>query len=553
VTPEQFTNNFGAIAEAPEGIAELRHLVLLLAMRGELGTQDQRDEPIAATIASAEVPTPVSGRKNQAGKEATEQVIPGDAALSVGHPERDAPRGWRWVPLHEVACLESGHTPSRRHHDYWDGDIPWIGIKDARAHHGGVVFKTLQSVTQKGLDNSAARLLPTGTVCLSRTASVGYVLVMGRAMATSQDFVNWVCSEAVHPPFLAKLFLAENRGLRRFSKGTVHRTIYYPEVKAFHVCLPPLAEQKRIVAKVDQLMAMLDELEQRQDKKRTAAIHVSKSSLDSLVNAEDSDQLARAWERVSENFGVVAGSAKGIKKLRQSVLALAIRGRLSERRAADGSVDHLLRAIENKRATLKVRRGKGNNDERKRAEPVRSFPLPPGWKWRSFSDVTICRDGERVPVSRADRENRQGDYDYYGASGVIDTIDDFLFDQPLLLIGEDGANLLLRSKPIAFIARGKYWVNNHAHVLDSVNEHALRYLEVFINAIDLTPYVTGTAQPKMNQAKMNSIPIALPPLAEQRRIVAKVDHLMGMIDELETRLDRKRSAATKLATAAATV
>ena len=127
-------------------------------------------------------------------------------------------------------------------------------------------------------------------------------------------------------------------------------------------------------------------------------------------------------------------------------------------------------------------------------------------------------------------------YDYYGASGVIDKIDDFLFDKSLLLIGEDGANLINRSTPIAFIARGKYWVNNHAHVLDGISEDYLRYLELFINATDLTSFVSGTAQPKMNQANMNKIPIALPSLAEQRRIVAKVVELMALCDRLEKKL-----------------
>jgi len=100
------------------------------------------------------------------------------------------------------------------------------------------------------------------------------------------------------------------------------------------------------------------------------------------------------------------------------------------------------------------------------------------------------------------------------------------------LIGEDGANLVNRSTPIAFIASGKYWVNNHAHVLDGLSLDCLKYFEVFINAIDLKPYVTGTAQPKMNQAKMNSIPVPLPPLTEQKRIVEKVDELMTLCDRL---------------------
>jgi type I restriction enzyme S subunit len=164
------------------------------------------------------------------------------------------------------------------------------------------------------------------------------------------------------------------------------------------------------------------------------------------------------------------------------------------------------------------------------------YPIPKGWLWVAFGDVTISRDGERIPVPREERARGDKIYDYYGASGVIDKIDSYLFDKPLLLIGEDRANLINRSTPIAFIARGQYWVNNHAHVLDGLSEHYLRYLELFINATDLTPYVTGTAQPKMNQAKMNSIPVALPPVAEQRRIVAKVDELMALCDRLEASL-----------------
>ena len=153
----------------------------------------------------------------------------------------------------------------------------------------------------------------------------------------------------------------------------------------------------------------------------------------------------------------------------------------------------------------------------------------------------ISRDGERIPVSKEERRGRARNFDYYGASGIIDKIDGYLFDKPLLLVGEDGANLINRSTPIAFIARGKYWVNNHAHVLDGISENFLRFIELYINAIDLKPYVTGTAQPKMNQAKMNSIPVAVPPIDEQLRIVTKVDKLMALCDQLETQLSTAQS------------
>ena len=116
----------------------------------------------------------------------------------------------------------------------------------------------------------------------------------------------------------------------------------------------------------------------------------------------------------------------------------------------------------------------------------------------------------------------------------------------MLLIGEDGANLVNRSTPIAFIARGKYWVNNHAHVIDGINEALLLYLSIYINSISLKPYITGTAQPKMNQAKMNSILVMLPPLAEQHRIVTKVDELMAICDQLKQKLKQSQETQVQL-------
>jgi len=186
------------------------------------------------------------------GRNATTRHIAPKLALAVGMPQTSAPDHWSWSPLTELARMESGHTPSRRHPEYWDGDVPWIGIKDARENHGRTISRTLQNTNELGLANSSARLLPKDTVCLSRTASVGYVVVMGRPMATSQDFVNWVCSEQLDPRFLQYLLIAEGNDIVRFASGSVHQTIYFPEAKAFHICHPPLSEQRRIVGILDE-------------------------------------------------------------------------------------------------------------------------------------------------------------------------------------------------------------------------------------------------------------------------------------------------------------
>lgn len=171
--------------------------------------------------------------------------------------------------------------------------------------------------------------------------------------------------------------------------------------------------------------------------------------------------------------------------------------------------------------------------------------IPETWKYCYFDDVLINRDSERIPVSVADRKKLSKKYDYYGASGVIDKVDNYLFDENLLLIGEDGANLLSRSTPIAFIAKGKYWVNNHAHVLQATEHVLLEYIEIYINAISLVPYVTGSAQPKLSQHMMSKIPVPVPPIEEQQRIVETVrsvsEHL-GLIDTLQSQYQENLAA-----------
>ena len=166
------------------------------------------------------------------------------------------------------------------------------------------------------------------------------------------------------------------------------------------------------------------------------------------------------------------------------------------------------------------------------------FEIPNGWELARFGSVMYNRDSERIPLSVAKRSKLTKIYDYYGASGVIDKVDKYLFNKDLLLIGEDGANLINRSKPIAYIATGKYWVNNHAHVLDCIDSIFMQYICLYINSISLVDYVTGTAQPKMNQEKMNSILLPLPPHNEQKRILQKVDKIQPLFVRYEKNQSR---------------
>jgi len=147
--------------------------------------------------------------------------------------------------------------------------------------------------------------------------------------------------------------------------------------------------------------------------------------------------------------------------------------------------------------------------------------IDPAWETVALEEMCENLDGKRVPITKSDR--KEGVYPYYGASGIVDYVDGFLFDEELLLVSEDGANLLARSTPIAFSVSGKIWVNNHAHVLRFPNRATQKFVENYLNAIPLELYITGSAQPKLNQQALNSIPIPLPDLATQERIITQIE------------------------------
>ena len=147
-------------------------------------------------------------------------------------------------------------------------------------------------------------------------------------------------------------------------------------------------------------------------------------------------------------------------------------------------------------------------------DPVRNEK---GWEIIKFKNTAKNENSKRVPVKQSDRDRREGIYPYYGATGIIDTIDDYKFDGEYLLIAEDGKNLLFRRKNNAFMARGKFWVNNHAHVLSDNKVCSLRYLEFFLNGIDFRPFISGIDQVKLNKENLDKIPVPFPPIKLQNQ------------------------------------
>lgn len=164
--------------------------------------------------------------------------------------------------------------------------------------------------------------------------------------------------------------------------------------------------------------------------------------------------------------------------------------------------------------------------------------LPEGWISSTIDEVVLNTNGARKPISLSLRAEIQGPYPYYGATGQIDSLNNFTHEGEHILIGEDGANLLSKSKDLAFIVNGQFWVNNHAHAVKCLADVPAKYIASYINSLDLTPYVTGSAQPKLTKGNLDQIPVPLPPLAEQKVIAEKLDTLLAQVDNTKASLER---------------
>jgi len=527
------TPNIPLIAAAPNGVAKLRKLILELATRGKIVPQISSEEPASELVRRIfEERTRFCGERRMK----REKIIaPVEASANLF----DIPESWKWVRLGDIQEFTNGYAFKSQ--EFSNFGIGVIRIGDVKKN-GSISTEGMVRLPQEKLSALDNRFfVEPGDLVITMTGDVKLAFNTTGARLLLNQRVGKITPYLVHPRFISLSLSLQAQATLEKASGSVIPNVSTEEINNTLIALPPLDEQHRIVAKVDELMTLCDRLEAEQADAEDAHAKLVEALLASLTQARDAADFRANWQQLAEHFHTLFTTEASIEALKQVVLRLAVLGKLvPQDQTEEPATEFLKRIAEHKLEAAARGRWRRAIEATMSVDASTAPESPSGWQWTTFGDATVCRDGERVPVSQIDREQRQKLYDYYGASGVIDKIDGYLFDKPLLLIGEDGANLISRSTPIAFIARGQYWVNNHAHVIDGVTEGFLRYLELYINAIDLKPYVTGTAQPKMNQAKLNSIPLAMPPEAEQRRIVAKVDELMALCEHLKLSLAKAR-------------
>lgn len=245
-------------------------------------------------------------------------------------------------------------------------------------------------------------------------------------------------------------------------------------------------------------------------------------------------------ERLLELYDRVADAPDAVERLRRFVLDLAVRGKLVPQDPSDEPAEELLKRI----AAEKKRMVREGEIRKQKNMPVvtsdeESFEVPhAAWAWERLGNIAVCLDYKRRPVNARERQKRTAGkdvdelYPYYGATQQQGWIDDYLFNEELILLGEDGVPFFDPFRSKAYIIHGKTWVNNHAHVFKGILI-SQPYLTYYLNVFDYSDRVVGATRAKLNQSRALDIPVPLPPLAEQHRIVARVDELMSLLDRLE--------------------
>ena len=511
---------------------QLKNSILQMAVQGKLVPQDTNDEPASVLLERIRTEKERLIKEKKIKREKNPSVIfkgadntpyekIGDEVRSLADEVPfDIPDSWEWVRLIDVCeYIQRGkspkYSPIKKYPVVAQKCNQWSGFSIEKAQF--IEPNSLSSYGPERLlqDNdlmwNSTGLGTLGRMAIYKTAANPYEL----AVADSHVTVIRPLKQFVLPEYLYYYFAnpSVQSVIEDQADGTTkQKELATATIKAYLSPIPPLDEQRRILAKLSEVLPVV------------------------------------------KNYGVVYDETTAMQEafpesLKKSILQEAVQGKLVPQDPSDEPAEALLERIrvekqrlikegkikKNKHESVIFRRDNSHyeklDDVERCIDDEPPFEIPENWCWVRFGTALVNRDAERIPLSVSQREKLDKKYDYYRASGVIDKVDRYLFDKPLLLVGEDGANLLLRSKPIAFIASGQYWVNNHAHVIDAVAGVDLRYIALFINATNLAPYVTGTAQPKMNQEKLNSILVPLPPTNEQRRIVSAFEGIAAIIQQ----------------------
>jgi type I restriction enzyme S subunit len=553
--------HYDRISDAPDAVERLRKFVYRLAISGRLTEQMAADKSVSELVNQLEL-----ARRKQQNRSAARTVT-----IDANEQNRplECPAYWGWLPLRDVVALSGGMTPSKARHDFWEGEIPWFSPKDVKSSE---LFSSELKISSAGLIETGLQLYPPG--CLFVVARSG---ILKRTLPVSISRVEATVNQdlKVLRPFIPNmerylqiLFMGmTDYILSDFVKtGTTVQSLKYEEFESMLIPLPPFAEQHRIVAKVDELMALCDRLEAARHEQETRREQLTASAHHHLNNGENEEELRTHARFFIGHLPRLTKRPNQIKQLRQTILNLAVCGKVAPQNSEDEPASELMRRIRAAEQRL-LRDGviKKLKTHENFSDGETPFSLPSKWKWVRLNAIVDVQDPN--PSHRMPQYVHSGGIPFISSENFVEndqinfqigkqvtqrTLDEQITRFPIL----PGALAFTRIGTIGksrFLPAERYYGISHAVcVLNPLDQSTLsmQFLRYAMGAEAILAFAhKGTRSigvPDLGMGVVRNMALPLPPLSEQHRIVAKVDELMALCDKLEVSLSSTQTDTSRL-------
>ena len=539
------------------GIKKLRELILELAVRGKLVPQDPNDEP--ASVLLERIAAEKAELVKQ-GKIKKQKPLP---EISEEEKPFELPAGWEWVRLGTLFnSIQSGGTPSKINPAFWGGDIPWASVKDLGSSQ--YISKTQDYITEAGL-LSGSKLADSGDVLICTRMGLGKIAIASCPIAFNQDLKAVKLTSHIIPNFFFNTYST----VKIKGTGTTVEGIKQEQLVNYITGFPPFNEQNKIVVKVKELMSLCDQLEQHTLTSLDAHQQLVETLLTTLTDSQNADELAENWARISEHFDTLFTTEASIDALKQTILQLAVMGKLVPQDPNDEPASELLKRIAQEKAQL-VKDGKIK--KQKPLPPISDeeipFELPEGWKWCLFEDVVDIQSGITKGRNLVNRKlitipylrvaNVQRGYLDLSEVKEID-IPEEEQDKYHVIKGD---LLITEGGDWDTVGRTTVWchewyIANQNHVFKGRiigKEIDPYWLETYMNSPYSRDYFASASKQTTNLASINKTqlrgcPVAIPPSSEANKIMLKLNDFNELCEKLKLQLQSAQQTQLHLADA----
>ncbi len=561
-------DNFALLAASEGGVAKLRELILSLAVRGKLVPQDPADEPASELLKRIRAE---KERLVAEGKIKREKTLP-----AIGEEDQpfELPDTWEWVQFAAIGEIVGGGTPKSDNPEYWaENGIPWLTPADLYGLKAKGISRGRRDISEKGLANSSAQLLPAGSVLFSSRAPIGYVAIANNPLATNQGFKSCVPTIPELAEYIYWFLKSAAKEIDASASGTTFKEVSGADVSRILIPLPPLPEQSRIVAKIEALMALCDRLEAQQGDAARVQAHWTQAALDQLAESGDADEFARNWQALAEHFDTLFDTPASIDALDATLLQLAVRGKLVPQNPDDEPASELLKKIRAEKDRL-IAAGQIKRD--KPLPPIAAdeipYQLPFGWSWSRLGDLIAAMGSGWSPACPEGPTASNNEWGVLKTTAV-QVMEYRAFEHKKLpsnlkarpeIEVQAGDILITRAGPknrvgiscVAETTRPKLMISDKIvrFHLASPSLHP-SFIVLSLNAgwtkEKLEEAKTGMAESQVNisQSDLREIPLPICPPDEQSRIVAKLNELLTLTRTLRARLADARAVQARLASA----